>query len=229
VRAWAAESIWWIAQSRDTSAAIPPLTQLLDDPDAATRSSAATALGDAARYGSIELAHQALMQLTQDKAARVRKSAFRALWMSAEAGGDLTPLIPALCETLRADPDQENRGEVGVVLGAAVRAGCDLGAFVPDLVAALADEYQRVRFYTARTLHYVAKGGVSIQGAVPALARTLLDKDQPAADWAVVALQTYAAGIPQAREVLETVRALDGESKQASKVIKACEKRLGVE
>ena len=98
VRAWAAESIWWIAQSRDISAAISPLAQLLDDPDPATRSSAATALGDAARYGSIELAHQALMQLTQDEAARVRKSAFRALWMSAEAGGELTPLIPALCD-----------------------------------------------------------------------------------------------------------------------------------
>lgn len=229
VRAWAAESIWWIAQSRDISAAISPLIQLLDDPDPATRSSAATALGDGTRYGSIELAHQALMQLTRDKAARVRKSAFRALWMSAEAGGVLTPLIAALCEALRADPDQENRGEIAVVLGAAVRAGCDLGAFVPDLVAALADDFQRVRFYTARTLHYVAKGGVGIRPAVPALARALLDKDQPVADWAVAALQTYAANAPEAREVLEAVRALGSESKQVSRVIVACEKQLGVE
>jgi HEAT repeat protein len=227
VRAWAAESLWWIGQSEDISTAIPQLTRLLDDPDPSTRREAAQALGDAARYGSIAPAHTRLMQLTRDESAQVRELAFRALRMSADSGGNLATVLPALCETLRTDPDQENRGETAVVISTASR-NCDVGAFVPDLTAALEDGFQRVRFYVARALHYAAKGGTDIQPAIPTLARALED-EQTVASWAAAALDIYVADAGRAAEVLEAARALDSRRRQVARVVRACKKQLEAE
>jgi HEAT repeat protein len=224
VRAWAAESLWWIGQTEDISAAIPQLTRLLDDPDPSTRRGAAHALGDASRYGSVGLAHERLMQLTEDESAEVQKLAFRALWMSADSGGDLAVVLPGLFETLRAGPDQENRGEAAVVISTASR-GCDLGAFVPDLVAALEDDFQRVRFYIARALHYATEGGTDIRPAIPSLARALED-EQTVASWAAAALVLYAVDAARAAEVLEAVRTLDSRRRQVARVVRACKKQL---
>jgi HEAT repeat protein len=225
VRAWAAESLWWIGQGEDISAATPQLTRLLDDADPSTRREAANALGDAARYGSIEQAHKRLMHLTADGSAEVRKAAFRALWMSADyAGGDLSAVLPALCKTLRTDPDPETRGEAAVVISTASR-GNDLNAFVPDLVAALEDDFQRVRFYIARALHYAAKNGADIQPALPALAKALED-EQTVASWAAEALLLYASDPAGPAEVLQAAGALDRQHRQVARVVGACEKRL---
>ena len=225
VRAWAAESLWWLGQSEDISAAIPPLTRLLYDPDLSARREAAQALGDAAKSGSIEAAHARLVDLTGDASAQVRELAFRALWMSADyGGGDLSAELPALFRILGADPDAENRGEAAVVISTASR-GHDLGAFVPDLVAALEDGFQRVRFYVARALHYAAKAGADIQPAVPALVEALED-EETVASWAVEALLVYAGDAARAAEVLEAVRALDGSRPQVARVVGACEARI---
>ena len=224
VRAWAAESLWWIGQSADISAVIPQLVRLLDDPDPSTRCQVAQALGDAARYGSIGQAHAQLSQLIHDGSAEVRKMAFRALEMSAGAGRVLDEVLPALFKTLRADPDEESRGEAAVVVSAASRSS-DLGAFVPDLAAALGDDLQRVRFYTARALHYVAEGGASIQLAIPALAKAIED-ERTVASWAAAALVLYAADAARAAEVLDATRTLDSRRRQVARVVRACEKRL---
>jgi HEAT repeat protein len=224
VRAWSAESLWWIGQGEDISAAIPQLIQLLDDPDPSARCAAAQALGDAARYGSIGEAHQRLTELTGDASAEVRKVAFRALSMSADSGGDLCAVLPSLCDTLRADPDPENRGEAAVVISTASRS-CDLGAMVPDLIAALEDDFQRVRFYMARALHYTAKRGIDIQQAIPLLTRCLED-EQTVASWAVEALIVYATDATRAAKVLKAVRALGSQGGEAVRVIDACEVRL---
>jgi HEAT repeat protein len=225
VRAWAAESLWWIGQSEDISAAIPPLTRLLHDPDPSARREAAQALGDAAKSGSIQAAHARLVDLTGDASAQVRELAFRALWMSADyGGGDLSAELPALFRILGSDPDAENRGEAAVIISTASR-GHDLGAFVPDLVAALEDDFQRVRFYVARALHYAAKGGADIQPAVPALVEALED-EETVASWAVEALLVYAGDAARAAEVLEAARALDGSRPPVVKVVRACEARI---
>ena len=224
VRAWAAESLRGIGPSADISIAIPPLTRLLDDPDPATRREAANTLGDAARYGTIGEAHERLAQLAADESAEVRKMAFRALEMSAGSGRDLGAVLPAVCEILRADPDRENRGEAAVIISTASRS-CDLGAFVPDLAAALEDGFRRVRFYIARALHYAAEGGTDIRQALPALTRALED-ERTVASWAAAALVLYAADADRAAELLEATRALDGHRRQVARVVKACEKQI---
>ncbi len=224
---WAAERLWWIAQTQDTSAAIPGLTRLLDDPDPVARCAGATALGDTARHGSIQEAHLSLAQLVQDHSSRVRALAFRALWMSAEQGGDLTAVLPTLCDVLHTAPSPEDRSEAGHVLGQAAQAGCSLQPAVTALVSALSDDHERVRFYAARAFYYAAQGGAEIREAIPALARTLLDQHKPAADWAVAALEYYAANALQARETLDALRSLDSDHKRVKKVLKACQNRLG--
>jgi hypothetical protein len=150
--------------------------------------------------------------------------AFRALEMSAGSGGDLNEVLPGLFEILRADPDEANRGEAAVVVSAASRSA-DLGAFVPDLAAALGDDLQRVRFYTARALHYVAEGGADIRPAVPALARTLED-ERTVASWAAAALVLYATDVARATEVLDATRTLDDRRRQVARVVRACGKQL---
>ena len=225
MRAWAAGSLWWLGQGEDISAAIPALSRHLDDPDPSTRRQVASALGDAAKYGAIEEAHGALVTLLQDESAEVRKVAYRALSMSAEYGGaDLAGAMPTLFEILLTDPDRENRGEAAYVISRTSKQS-DLSAYVHFLTTALEDEFQRVRFYCARTLHYAARGGTDIRPAIPALVRALEDEESVAA-WAVEALLVYAANAERAGEVLKTVATLNSRGEKVDKVVRICQERL---
>ncbi len=225
VRVWAAGSLRWIAQTQDISVAVPQLVQLLDDPDPITRYEAAQALGGATRHSSIEQAYEPLLRLTKDESARVRDIAFWVFERSADWGGDISTVLVPLFEVLRTDPDEEVRGEVAAIVSTAAAKDCDLRAFMRDLVGALDDTFQRVRFYIARALHYVAEGGGNIQEAVPALVRALED-EQTVAAWASAALVVYATDATRSAALLETISALDSRRKQVGKVVRACKKQL---
>ncbi len=224
LRAWAAEALWEIALNAEISTAVPPLIQVLDDLDTATRAAAALALGDASRRSSIAMAYDALMRLTRDVSGRVRKNAFRALEMAAEAGGEIGALVPALDKTLRAASHEESRSEAARLLASAAIQGSSLQAQVPNLAAALDDDYQNARFYAARALYYALKGGDDIQSAVIPLTKALLDPDSRVADWAAVVLKDYVTDQLRAREVLEAVQGLNGRCPQLGRVAKACER-----
>ncbi|NER51449.1 MAG: NTPase (NACHT family), partial [Symploca sp. SIO1A3] len=141
-----------------TEAAIPALTQALQDEDDIVRWDAAQALR---KIGGTETAISALIQALQDEHYSVRSSAAKPL----DKIGTETAIL-ALTQSLQ-DEDYQVRRNAVIALG---EIGTE--AAIPALTQSLQDEEWFVRISAA-----VALGEIGTEAAIPALIQALQDED----------------------------------------------------